>query len=85
MKPFYGVSRYTIIQNIILKYMNTLEKNPMEDVSDLKAQIAELSEKLNTIKMLADREQGRWADMDTTNNVPAWAIPFKKIVGIIEN
>lgn len=65
--------------------MNTLEINPTENVSDLKAQIAELAEKLHTIKTLADREQGRWADMDTLNNVPAWAIPFKKIVGIIEN
>ncbi len=66
--------------------MNTLEINPSEmNNSDLQNQIIELSEKLNAIKMLADREQGRWAGMDTLDIMPAWAIPFKKIVDIIEN
>jgi hypothetical protein len=62
------------------KIMST-KKNESDD---LRQQLAELSEKLEYIKVLAGKEQGRWAEFGA-GEAPEWTAPFKQIIRIIEN
>lgn len=58
--------------------------NKNESIESLKKQLDELSQKLENIKALAGKEQGRWIFLNT-DEAPEWTMPFKKIINIIEN
>jgi hypothetical protein len=58
--------------------------NKQENIETLKKQLDELSQKLEHIKVLAGKEQGRWVVLNS-DEAPEWTMPFKKIINIIEN
>ncbi len=60
------------------------ESNQIENAETLSQQVQMLSKKLEEIKYLAGKEQGRWADFNDQSYSPEWTIPFKKIIHIIE-
>jgi hypothetical protein len=63
---------------------NKIMSTKKNESDDLRQQLAELSEKLEYIKVLAGKEQGRWAEFGVSE-APEWTTPFKKIIKIIEN
>lgn len=58
--------------------------NTKTDVEQLNEKIEKLSSKLNEIKTLALKQQGRWYEVASTE-CPATILPYKKLLEIIEN